>query len=82
MKRACSLFCPLNFGRLGLHLEPSVKLKEPSALTPFPAEWTGLFVLDSACPACGSVIYKYFGPSTCNPYTGKELWKINRLWEP
>lgn len=36
VKRACSLFCPLNFGRLGLHLEPSVKLKEPQALTPFP----------------------------------------------
>lgn len=63
------IFLPTKFGRLGLRLEPSVKLKEPSALTPFPAEWMGLFVLNSACPACSSVIYKYFGPSTCNPYT-------------
>ena len=68
-----------------MHLEPSIKLKEPSALTPFPAERMGLFVLDTTCPACSSVIYKYVGPSPCSPYTramegSQALGTIKHSW--
>lgn len=65
-------FYLLNFDRLCLSLDLHVELKEPLGLIACPAGWTSLSLTMSASCAV-SVIYKYSGLGTLNPYIVEEL---------